>query len=306
MILFWSIDVTTWNIFAPCAAVVGAAWCRASTWLRWLMHNEAAHDMQEGSSVSSEEDVSRRVVDYLIGKGIAERKQAGLVAEITGLSIIHARRKLSGTHSWSMDEGMSIAAHFGETLGAIVGHAPEPVGIHEACEVQIGSIWYAGSVCVDAEAVHARPSDLVALRVGPPAHGISSLKIFCAARANVRVAILDDDVIVASSVRDALAGHGFSAQAFFEGDQVHSAIDAFDVFIVDFFLKGEQTATSLIRAIREAKPDTLILVLTGRAREGFDDEIAQQIRLYNVQVHEKPAQMRYLVSAIEGWLDRRW
>jgi CheY-like chemotaxis protein len=286
------------------------------------MHNEAAHDMQEGSSGAAPPEVSRRVVDYLMGKGIAERKHAALVAEITGLSIIHARRKLSGTHSWSMDEGISIAAHFGEALGAIVGHAPEAGGVHEACEVQIGSIWYAGTVCVDAGVAHAHASDLVALRVGSrwrvapwrllesmfagqPVHGISALKVFCAARANVRVAILDDDVVVASSVRDALAGQGFAAQAFFEGDQVHSAIDAFDVFIVDFFLKGEQTATSLIRAIRAAKPDTLILVLTGRAREGFDDEIAQQIRLYNVQVHEKPAQMRYLVSAIDGWLDRR-
>ncbi|GEM_PF-6974220 len=282
--------------------------------------------MKEGSDGSTQEEVSRRVVGYLSGKGIAERKHAALVAEITGLSVIHARRKLSGTHSWAMDEGMAIAAHFGESLEAIVGHVSKPAkpsGTHEACEVQIGSIWYAGSVCVDAGMDQARPSDLVALRVGQrwrvapwrqletlfpghSAHGITSLNIFSAARTNVRVAILDDDVVVASSVRDALAAEGFSAQAFFESEQVQSAIDAFDVFIVDFFLTGQQTATGLIRAIRAAKPDTLILVLTGRAREGFDDEIAQQIRLYNVQVHEKPAQMRYLISAIEGWLDRRW
>lgn len=263
--------------------------------------------------------ISLCITKYLGGKGVVERKQATVVADITGLSVMHARRKLGGGPPWSLEEVMAIAARYGDTLDQMLitlGDVASP-GTRE-CEIQIGAAWYAASAQLGDTADEAKLDDLVAVpaacrwqvmpyrlvprKPGQTAYRVDSLQVHSAANANIRIAVLDDDVPLACSIRDSLTDVGFLAEAFGDTAMLQQQVDAFDVFIVDFFLGGNTTATSLIEFIRETKPDALILVLTGRAREAYGEEIARQIRVYRVQVHEKPAQMMYLESAIEAWI----
>ncbi len=272
----------------------------------------------------SEDKVRSRLAEemccYLASQGIPERKQAAHVAALTGLSIMQARRKLNGIASWSIDECTVIARHHGCTVDEMLSLSRRPVERKSApCEVQIGRHWYAGSVEVGQISQRPKTGDLIAYetercwKVVPfadvvkegvnPVYGITGLSVDTSACSNVRIAVLDDDVEVAKTVSTGLTASGFISKAFTQLDEVTEEVAGFDVFIIDFFLDGGRTATSLIETVRRTKPDALIIVLTGYAREGVDEELAHQIRFFKVQMFEKPARIAYFESAIEAWMD---
>lgn len=287
------------------------------------MSHENEDEGLVGRNQERREHISLCIARYLLAKGVPERKQATLVADITGLSIKQARLKLGAGPAWSVDESMELAAHFGDGLVEIFAVSNDKVSRgQQVCEVQVEGKAYAAMASVGASAIgDAKPDDLVACRSAgrwrvlpmrkvdsgvEDALKIVSLKVLCSANSGVRIAVLDDDLTVALSVRDAFASEGFSVAAYEYAADLERDINKFDVFIIDFFL-GEETATRLIETIREAKPGNPVLVLTGRAREdaSVDAEIARLIRLSKVQVHEKPAQVQYMQSAIESWLDEQ-
>ena len=284
------------------------------------MENDISEDQLHGAA-EDRSRVSRSISGYLTHRGVPERRQAAYVSEITGFSIMQARRKLAGGPPWSIEECMAIADHHGDSLDALLGLPERGVPARsEPCEVQIGALWYAALVDIGPRALKAKVGDLVAYRtprrwrvvphgtIGhvPPdqVHSVLGLSVRSSASANIHIAVLDDDATVAQTVRDGLTSAGFAVSAFTSASALQSDIEQFDVFILDFFLDGNQTATSLIALIRELKPDALILVLTGRAREGADAELAHQIRVFKVQMYEKPARIAYIESEIEAWMDQ--
>jgi CheY-like chemotaxis protein len=283
------------------------------------------NDISEGLPQGAEEvraRISQRISEYLADRGVHERKQAAHVAEVTGLSVMHARRKLAGGPSWSIEECMVIANHHGDSLGALLA-LPErgAQGLLAICEVQIGALWYAASADIGPRALWPKAGDLVAVRTprrwrvmpygkllgnvsSDQVYSVLALSVRSSACANIHIAVLDDDATVAQTVRDGLISAGFAVVAFTSASELQAEIEQFDVFILDFFLDGDQTATALIESIREIKPDALILVLTGRAREGADAELAHQIRVFKVQMYEKPARIAYIESEVEAWMDQ--
>lgn len=281
----------------------------------------------DGSLTAQEREIRQYIAfcitQLMAKKGIAERKQAAAVAEITGLSVIQARRKLNVGPSWSIEEAMAIATHFGESLNSVfAGRDTGSSSSAMVCDVSIGRARYAGVASLGPSVTTAQPDELVAYRVGPTwqvlpfkqldaavglaeVFKVDTLKLTSQANAALQIAVLDDELSVAFAVRDGLIAEGFSVQAFSSEAMLLPELERFDVFIIDFVLSPLATSTGLIKSIRLAKPEALIMVLTGWAGGDVDAELALQIRMNNVQIHEKPAKLRYLKSTIQAWLDRR-
>ena len=265
-------------------------------------------------------EITARVLAYLDKKGIPERGRVSHVAEITGLSSVQARRRLTPQGPpWVIDELAKLASFYGESLGQFLGGAHSEVARAEVAEIEIAGTWYGAAVQL-GKAVAAQPNrDLVAVRIGQRlklmqardavadavCHEVLSMKVFPKASQNIRIAILDDDLMLAESLRGELVEADFSATAFGSEDDLAKHLPDFDAFIIDFVLAPGRTASTLVESIRRQSPQAPIIVLTGHARDASNREIANLVRTFAVDVQEKPADVVLLLSLIEGRLVRQ-
>ncbi len=293
----------------------------SSVQLGLLMSNDdtVAH---ADSGDDAHQQITAMVIAYLDGKDVPERGRGALISEVTGLSIQHARKRLTPNGPpWVVDELGKIARHFGDGLSDLLPFASTDakLGNGQSCEIEIAGHWYGAQARVHGMTDGCRPGQMVAVRhhdrwrlvaseqvpPGTAAYEATHIALYPKPSQNIRVAILDDDVSVAKSLRDALIEGGFSASAFsFEG-QLSDRLAEFDVFIIDFVLGEGKNACSIVEKIRGIKPLAPIALLTGHAREAASIEIAGLVRAHRVEVHEKPAQIIILESMIAGRLQER-
>ncbi|MGQ0597134.1 helix-turn-helix domain-containing protein [Aquabacterium sp.] len=268
-------------------------------------------------------EITTLVIAYLDSKGVSKTSRGSLVAEITGLSPQHARRRLTPEGPpWLVSELGKIARYYGETLSELL----PTLGTSEAsrelqtCEIQFAERWYAAQALIGGLAKQCKPGEIVAFRhghrwrlvpredvpAGSDAHEVANIGLLPKPSQHIHVAILDDDDSVATSLREALAARGFSVTAFASEELLAQQCLQFDVFIIDFVLGAGKTASAIVDKVREGHPLAPIVLLTGHAREAGSSEIATLVRSHGVEVQEKPAQVDILESMIESRLqDRR-
>ncbi|WP_230181418.1 helix-turn-helix domain-containing protein [Aquabacterium sp. CECT 9606] len=279
-------------------------------------------DLHSGTALHR--DITRQMAAYLEGRGVPERKQASFVSEVTGLSMAQARRRLGEGPGWLIEEIILIVQHFEDSISTFFGATPlaKTPSANTACEMRIGDTWYGARAVIRKLVERPKVGQLVALRGAPRwkiipytagAHSpseeffeVADLTVLPKPSENVYVAVLDDDVSVASAVRDALNAGGFTAKAFSSEAELAPELDDFDVYIIDFLLgPGKETASALVKGIRAKKPSAPILLLTGQARETLRAEIANLVSTFDVEIHEKPAQLMILESVIHRWQSKR-
>lgn len=276
-------------------------------------------DSADDSGVNRQ--ITEQVVAYLDGKDVGERGRASLIASATGLSIQHARRRLTANGPpWLVSELGKIAQYFGDSLATLLsGIGPDASRNGEVCEIEIEGRWYGAQAQVEAIASTSKAGELVAVRhghrwrlmpiekvpTGGEARKVAHVSLFPKPSQNIRVAVLDDDASLAKSLRDDLIGGGFSVTAFNAEDQLSGWLHQFDVFIIDFVLASGKTASDIVQKIRGIKPDAPIILLTGHAREAVSSEIANVVEMHRVEVLEKPAQIMILQSLIAGRTQER-
>lgn len=267
-----------------------------------------------------------RLNGYLRNKGIADRNRAALVAEVVGLSALQARRRMSPTGpGWNFDELAALAAHFGDPLVALLpldalNGSGGPGGEALPCEIEVAGRWYAATARVGGQAVRPKLGELVAVEdarrwrllpveqvaPGTPHFAVSDVRLLPQPSHNTWIAILDDDLSMAESLRQALLAEGYVAEAFADEAPLVERAVRYDAFIIDFVLSPGQTAAASVERIRKAKPHAPIIVLTGHARDESTGEIAALARSFGVDIQEKPAQIVVLTSLIDGKLASRF
>lgn len=86
---------------------------------------------------------------FLEQRGLHERQQIELVAELMNYSTRHARRKLSGETAWTGVEAATVARHFnlqlGELLRPLLDTGMEPAlltigGLRVSCQVRLAPV----------------------------------------------------------------------------------------------------------------------------------------------------------------------
>lgn len=275
---------------------------------------EVADSQPEDNHVHQE--ITSRVISFLDGKGVPERGRVALIAEITGLSLVQARRRLTPQGPpWVVDELGALAEFYGEPLGSFLGLSGSASRSEagQPCEIELAGVWYGARALIGKKVTPHSGSEIMAVRhetrwrlmpasCVPPkvvCHEVSGIQLLPKASQNIRVAVLDDDLSLAESLREALANADFSATAFASQEDLSSHLSEFDVFIIDFVLAPGKTASAIIEKIRAEKGQAPIIVLTGHARDAGNSEIAQLVRSFGVDVQEKPAEIILLISLIE-------
>lgn len=287
------------------------------------MPTEGDADYKPTDDDPAHREITMLVIAYLDSKGVSKASRASLVAEITGLSPQHARRRLTlDGPPWVVSELGKIARYYGETLAELLPTlgASEASRVLQACEIQFGERWYAAQALIGGPARQGKPGEIVAFRhehrwrlvpieevpSGSEPHEATNIGLLPKPSQNIHVAILDDDDSVATSLREALVGRGFSVTTFASEEVLAQRCAQFDVFIIDFVLGAGKTASSIVDKVKEDRPSAPIVLLTGHARESSSSEIANLVRSHGVEVQEKPAQIDILESMIESRLpDRR-
>lgn len=273
--------------------------------------------------------VAARLRQALQVQGVAPRQQATWVARLCDISVSQARRKLQGA-GWLFDEVHTLAQHHGLSLDDLVrdesGASTQAAPLERANvlleggqspgQVQIGHLlaprdqdrvplqaireghhWLVGS-----------PPALRRLHPQAPRYAVQRLLLAPApARAPLRVAVVDDDLLAADSLCDWFDDAGGKAQAFGSADALLSTdLQQYDAFVVDYILGAGQSSEALIRHLRGQRPQAPIVLLTGRLRDGTasEDSLTSLMRSLKVMFFEKPVRPAVLTAALLNSLDR--
>jgi CheY-like chemotaxis protein len=275
--------------------------------------------------------------------GVPPRHQAAVIADICGISISQARRKLRGS-VWLFGEVLALCRHHGESLDAVFAasvmvpgsapgsltgtpHTSLPATLliddqRLACDILLGPKVAPGGAAYHEGllALHDPQAGWLAgiathLKALTPDHAAAprfKVDQICLRQETdaprARIAVLDDDACSAAALTDWFNEVGFEAQAYHSPEQLlaHPLSDH-DAFVVDLILAGGQTSEALVERIRREQPDAPVILLTGQLREGLASEatLATMLRTQGVTFFEKPVRPAVLTAAIQNSLDRQ-
>lgn len=270
--------------------------------------------MDEETGAEERTAVISAIQALLDRHAVPERKRNVTLEVALGVDYSHIVRRMTGKTPWSVQDVARVAAHFGEPVYSLVGALLDGVG--QPAMFQVGgltlpcAIWLGAEVPPEARRgpfLAARPEGVEQWNVLPmaeigsvPAYEIKRL-IFEASPPR-RVAVLDDDETLTSSIVEFLRHKGLEAVSYRSEQHVRTAIESttFDGFILDWVLE-HGNAKDLLATIRAKCPASPIIILTGQIGSGAgeEDELASAIAFYRAQLYEKPTRVLSLFNALE-------
>lgn len=252
--------------------------------------------------------------------GVEERQRPAAISQALGLSYQQARRRMSGTTQWTLDELQVVAEHFDESLKELVSSAQLSSAVRASLicgPLQMDCALWAGD-----ESRLGRSGPLVAIKCSAtdwmviPAtdalkqesYEVKRLVLNPGAHAPKLVAILDSDRALARSIADDLACVGIESAPFASFGALASALGqaTFDGYIVDWSAESEN-ARSLLGQIRMQDAHCPIVLLTCRLQEGLagESELAAVAAAYRLVYFEKPIRTTSILSALRCGFESR-
>lgn len=268
------------------------------------------HDIPEEDVLSLGAQVVRALLER---HGIAKHRHSSFVGEFFKLSRAAAHQRVNRSAAWTLEELQHLAANFGETLAeVVVAHGPDDA---RPAVLRIGGFQTRGKVWLDRSRSPTESDNFIALEdeVGltvVPATAIQNAKGVRVARLEVeqsvtepaRVAVIDDEQDVASSLCDQLRSFGLAADCFDDVDDLTRKIgkERYDGYVIDWLLR-KGNASTLLATIRAQDTPSAVVLLSGKLRGGSADpaDVAAACSTFRVQLIEKPAQIPLVVSALE-------
>ena len=279
-------------------------------------------------------EVAHRLGQLMSERGTPAHQQVSLLTQLCGLSPSQARRKLQGAH-WSFAEVLAVARHCETSVDALFPELSAAAGNPDLIselpttrwlevDVQLGAFKGNGEARLGMRAgVPVDAGTLIAVqeeagwRVGtlddlgenyrPDQQFLVDELLIHAPQSQLkRIAILDDDASLASSLAEWFNEAGFAATAFTAGQQLLTAgVGQFDGFVVDYVLAGE-SSQSVIDAIRQRLPEAPVLLLTGKLRDATvsEAELMAVLRSSRVTFFEKPVRPGVLAAALLNHFDQ--
>jgi len=271
---------------------------------------------KEGSPAAS---VADSFITRLLDRaGLQPRQRVTYVADTLAIGYQQARRRMNGETPWTVDEVARLAASSGETLTSLFAadSADGVSGTGEVAELALGHVRIACRVWVGAKATSRQMSPLVALQptkdqwvvvpttdaLGAESFEVERVLIQLGKTKKHRVAVLDDDQEIATSIVGYMNATGLDAEAFFSLDDLMTQVAAkpFDGYVVDWLI-DKQNTRSLIAAIRAKDQTCPIVLLTGQLQRGNADEseLASIASFYRLTYFEKPIRTSSIMSALQ-------
>jgi len=258
------------------------------------------------------------ITRLLARAGLQPRQRMTYVAQTLGIGYQQARRRMIGETPWTVDDVARLAASCGETLSTLFSaESPdEPTGTGTAAEIALGQARVPCLVWIGAKATSRQLSPVVALQqakdqwlvvptanaLGEESFEVERVLIQVGKPKKHRVAVLDDDEIIATGIADYMNATGLDARAFFSLDELLEEISVkpFDGYVVDWLI-DKQNTRSLIATIRAKDQTCPIVLLTGQLQRGNADEseLASIASFYRLTYFEKPIRTSSIMSAMQ-------
>ena len=252
--------------------------------------------------------------------GIAKHRHAAFVGEFFNLSRAAAHQRVNRSAAWTLEELSSLAQNFGETLSGIV--AAHATSTSKRATLRMGGanidcrIWLADGtpdpkvdtfVAIDNGDTYAVVPITTMSSPPTPANvqRIARMEVTLQRQpaATMRVAVLDDEDVVAHSLCDQLRTAGLEAVPFSRSADLIEAMasNPYDGYVLDWLL-AEGNATPLLATLRAQAQPPAVVLLSGKLRSGSADpvDVASAATTYRVQVIEKPTHLPLLLSALEN------
>ncbi len=233
---------------------------------------------------------------------LPRHRHSAHVSGLLGLSYHQARRRMSGTAPWSVEEMQAVAAHHGETLTDLFS------GIkgadYEAAVLAAGALRVGCRILPGSPVELHRPGELIAVKGGsewvvvlagdtptPHAYTVRRIVVEPKPQRPRRIAILDDDYDIARGLAAGFVELGYEATAFASEDQLDATLkfDAFDGYVIDWVL-AKGTAEVLVGKLRSHSATCPIALLTGKAgTRNFDEKaLVAAIEQHGLLFLQKP------------------
>ncbi|WP_194725534.1 helix-turn-helix domain-containing protein [Noviherbaspirillum malthae] len=269
--------------------------------------------MSDQNIVEDSAAVAERVRDLLSRHGLPRGQQASKLAEILGLSLSQAYKKLGGVSQWTKDQLQAIATFYGVQISELTDVS---LSVTDMSDTKVGGKRYDAIMEVGGEQIDCviqlgkqlkliRDTDFVAYkhkedgiwrvvrpRAAPFDHVflISSLKVTLKEPKVYSVAMLDDDRDTTDSFCEQLNDLDLDARPFYDIGTLENALASrkFDAFILDYFI-GNTTTVELIRKIRAQSAKVPIVLLTGKSADASPFEVSQMIHMFSLNWQSKPS-----------------
>lgn len=253
--------------------------------------------------------------------GVHKVDHAKTLAQIIGVSVPQAYKKLNGTSDMTLSQIDSFNRAYGVRALSAAAALSDSNGSNITTTSINDAIFVAGNERVSCSlSIGAHVRDGYAKRFAAyriegtwfidqmeacPAHStlyeITHLAINLEMnQAHVRrIAVVDDERGTADNLRDYVIANGNKATAFYDLSSARAVIEKnpFDGYFLDWRL-ADGTAERLIKYIRTKQPSVPIIVSTAGGADGeVDRPLLDQIsEHYNVSCHRKPMKMKILIS----------
>jgi CheY-like chemotaxis protein len=270
--------------------------------------------------------VAERVRALLARHDLPRGQQASKLAEILGLSLSQAYKKLAGVSQWTKEQLQSVATYYGVQLSELTDVS---IAVADTTETRSGGKRYAALMEVGGEQIEcviqlgkqlklARDTEFVAFkhkedgiwRVVRPRSApfdnvflISSLKIALSEPKVYSIAMLDDDRETTDGFCERLRDLDLHASPFYDIESLENSLTSrkFDAFILDYFI-GQTTTVELIRKIRARSATVPIVLLTGKSAEASPFEVSQMITTFGLIWQSKPSHPGVIGAEITRYL----
>ena len=273
---------------------------------------------QDSSSGEPKLPISKAILAVLDRHGVHERQRLTTLMLASEMTYQQVRRRMTGESPWNVDEIQRLAFHFGEPLFGLMATLVDDVG--QRATLHLGGITLPCSIWLGPLASpKTRTGPLVAVAVTAvgestdhwnvvpladtgerQAYEIKRL-IFEAAPPR-RVAIVDDDAILAASIVQFLREKGLDAVSYRTGKNLLFAMElfGFDGFILDW-RPGEGNIRDLLAALRARNPAAPIIILAAQNNAGgaHEEELESLLATYRAQLYEKPTRLLSLFTALD-------
>ena len=239
-------------------------------------------------------------------RGISKNKHTTHIANVLGITITHANRKMKGFASWENSQLEKVAKSLGVSLSDLFKMVEDSYEEKHAGKYIFNKEELEGEITFspDTERTYS------AVKINDQWHifktdDIEGNDIYEESR---RIALLDDDKEILTTTAELLKKGPYKIDTFTSSEDLIARIQSspYDGYILDWVV-NDKSAYDVCKKIRESKkPHAMIIILTGQTGDFIDQEIAEAFNDFDILgFYNKPLRIATIQVNIDKYFRNR-
>ncbi len=280
--------------------------------------------MSTSKSTPIELKISEMLSNIMNERGISKNKHTTHIANVLGITITHANRKMKGFASWENSQLEKVAKSLGVSLSDLFKmvedsyeekHAGKYIFNKEELE---GEITFSpdtertySAVKINDQWHIFKTDDIEGNDIYEESRqGVLRFSIESSVRdkSKPRIALLDDDKEILTTTAELLKKGPYKIDTFTSSEDLIARIKSspYDGYILDWVV-NDKSAYDVCKKIRESKkPHAMIIILTGQTGDFIDQEIAEAFNDFDILgFYNKPLRIATIQVNIDKYFRNR-